>query len=150
MSIVLDLLQKIICNTEKANITCEGENKVLDIHEAWFGRLSDNICVKEKDGNSGKTATIPNNDPKPEGPPEFGTGRNRRSASHCVNNRTWSLQKATEKCQGKTFCKFHVQSTNWIGEENDPCKGMQRYLTIKYQCKTGKLLMENCSENDAL
>ena len=137
MSIILDLLQKIICNTEKANITCEGENKVLDIHEAWFGRLSDNVCVKGKNKYSEETAAMPNNDPKQEEPPQFSTGM---GTNQCVNNQTWSLQKATEKCQGQKFCKFHVQSHNWIGEENDPCEGMQRYLTIKYQCETGKIV----------
>ena len=58
---------------------------------------------------------------------------------HCMNNKTWSLQKATEKCKGRRFCKFTVIPKNWVGDKNDPCNGIKRYLYIKYRCQAGKI-----------
>ena len=116
-----------------SNISC-GESQTLDIHEAWFGRLSEDFCVQDRDKNSGGSEDL------------SGIVRKREIASNsisgnthqCVNNQTWAFQKTIEKCQGKQFCKFHVITHKWIGEDKDPCKGLSRYLSIKYRCEKGK------------
>ena len=129
----LDFLHKIICNEEKANITCE-ENQTLDIHEVSFGQLSEDVCVqgsKEKFGSSEDMSGIVTKR-------EIASNSISGNTHQCVNDQTWAFQKTTEKCQGKQFCKFHVISHKWIGEDEDPCKGLARHLYIKYRCEKSK------------
>ena len=62
-----------ICNKEQGNITCEN-NEVLDIHEAWFGRISENI-------SNDKQLALCN------------TCRNRCSPPHCSKNLKFGQHK---------------------------------------------------------
>ena len=132
--IISDFLHKIICNKETGNITCGG-SQTLDIHEAWFGRVSDDICVEDKKGNSASSA---DQSSSLDESLEFAANSISENANYCVNNQTWSFQKTTKKCQGQQFCKFKVITNNWYGEDRDPCEGWNRYLYIKYRCVQGK------------
>jgi len=100
-----EILSVTSCEGSSLPLSCDG-GLVLNIIRANYGRLSNNICLNNKNNKNNHNWSV-----------------------RCINPTT--LRDVVTICGGKTSCSVSV-SSNQFG---DPCPGTNKYLEIVYSCQ---------------
>jgi len=117
---------KTVCEHETMHLQC-GAGKRLRIMSVLYGRRSRNWCSAPKKSNPSGSMSSSHGAYVNLSEKQLRTGCPKHDDGY-------PLVKVKGMCDGKNSCS--IPATN--KQFGDPCKGVKKYLSVKYQCYQGK------------